>query len=375
MIYKIIPIAIKDFKQIKRDPLTLGILIVIPAFMLIMFGYALNFDVKNIKIAFFDIDKTTKSREFMTEFINSGYFEFVKNASNLKEIDELLQKGEVTIAIIIPESFTKKIIKGETAKVQILIDGTNSNTASIVVGYVNAIISSYSKKLLVEQIKKLGKNFNEVIEYKPRIYFNPELKSVKFLILGLISLILLLTCVISTSLSIVREKERNTIEQILVSPIRIGELIIGKLINYIVIAICSTVLIFFTGYFLFNIEIKGNYFMLLTVILIYLILSLSIGVLISSISNSQQTAFMLSTIITILPTFILSGFVFPIRNMPKIIQLITYIVPTRYFIAILKSIVLKGANFSSYSSDFISMFILMSIFLLLSFIRTKKIKM
>jgi ABC-2 type transport system permease protein len=375
MLNKIKPIFIKEIRQIRRDTLSLGVLVFIPAFMLVMFGYALNFDVKHIAVGFYDQDKSKTSRDFIGAFIHSEYFDYTKEVTNEKEMEEFLQRGDVKVGIVIPERFAENIIKGKTAKVQVLVDGSNSNTASTALGYINAVISNFSKDIFVKEVrKKMNTNIGEGIEYKPRVWYNPELKSIKFLILGLISLILMMSSVISTSLSIVREKERNTIEQILVSPIKPYELVIGKIINYILIAIISTVLIFVAGYFLFGVTIKGNYFMLAVSVLMYLAVSLGIGLLISSISDSQQSAFMLSSIITLLPTFILSGFVFPIRNMPLAVQCITYIIPARYFLVIIRNIVLKGSGITSYWSDLLIMTFITVLFLGLSVMRISKSK-
>ena len=361
MIVKIKPILVKEARQIIRDKLSLGIIIFIPVFMLGMFGYALSFDVKNITVGIYNEDKSKTSREFINSFIQTEYFDYKYDASSVKEIERLLQEGEILTGIIIPSGFSRDIVRGITAKVQIFVDGSNSNTASAIVGYINGTIANYSRNILVRKIEFKTNNYlSEPIDYRPRIWYNPELKSAKFLIPGLIGFILLITSVILTSLSIVREKEKNTIEQIIVSPIKAYELIIGKTITYIFISFITAILIFISSYFLFNIVIKGNYFLLFISILVYLITSLGIGLFVSSISNTQEVAFMISSIITLLPTFVLSGFAFPIRNMPLAIQLITYLVPARYFLVILRGIVLKGSGIASYWKDMLAL-ILMSI--------------
>jgi ABC-2 type transport system permease protein len=373
MINKIKPILVKEARQIMRDKLSLGIIIFIPVFMLGMFGFALSFDIKNISIGFYDEDKSKTSRDFINSFIQTEYFDYKYNASSTKEIEKFLQEGKIFTGVIIPSGFSKDMAKGITTKVQIFVDGSNSNTASAVIGYINGIISNYSKKILVRRIKsKTNTDLSEAIDYRPRIWYNPELKSVKFLVPGLIGFILLITSVISTSLSIVREKEKNTIEQIIVSPIKPYELIIGKTATYILIALITAVLIFIAGYFLFGIVIKGNYFLLFFSILVYLITSLGIGLLVSSISETQQVAFMISSIITLLPTFVLSGFVFPIRNMPIGVQLITYLVPARYFLVILRNIVLKGSGITSFWKEMLALILMSFVTLGLSINRLRK---
>ncbi len=375
MFYKIKPIFIKEIRQISRDRLSLGVLVFIPMFMLIMFGYALNFDVKHIAIGFYDEDQSKTSRDFINSFIHSEYFDYKYRASSSSELSLMLEDRKILVGITIPSTFSKDILKEKTTTIQVLVDGSNSNTGATALGYVNAIISNFSNNILVSEInRKLGRSMSEIVDYRPRVWFNPELKSVKFLILGLISLILLMSSVISTSLSIVREKEKNTIEQIIVSPIKPYELVIGKTVNYILIAIISTILIFIAGYFLFGVEIRGNYFLLSISVLLYLATCLGLGLFISSVSDTQQTAFMMSTSVTLLPAFILSGFVFPIRNMPIVLQLITYIVPTRYFLVILRSIVLKGTGLASFWPQMIALTVMAVVILGLSILRIRKSK-
>lgn len=373
MFGKIKPILVKEARQIIRDKLSLGIIIFIPVFMLGMFGYALSFDVKNITIGFYDEDNSKTSRDFINSFIVTEYFDLKSHASSSKEIERLLQEGIIKTGVIIPSNFSKDIVKGLTTKVQVFVDGSNSTTASAIVGYINGVISNYSTKILVRKLEvKANINLSEPIDYRPRVWYNPELKSAKFLVLGLIGFILLITSVILTSLSIVREKEKNTIEQIIVSPIKAYELIIGKTITYVIIALITAILIFIVSYFLFNIVIKGNYFLLFISILIYLITSLGVGLLISSISETQQVAFMISAVITLLPTFVLSGFAFPIRNMPIAVQLTTYLVPARYFLVILRSIVLKGSGIESFWKEMLALIIMSIIMLGLSIKRIRK---
>jgi ABC-2 type transport system permease protein len=373
MISRIRPILIKELRQIARDKLTLGVLLFIPVFMLIMFGYALNFDVKNISIGIFDGDGNGTSRQFVRKFTTSEYFKLTREASSSKEIDELIQKGTISVGLVIPRDFSKNIEKGITASIQILVDGSNSNTASTVLGYSNSIIASYSKDILVrETTLKLNTGISEMIDYRPRVWYNPELKSAKFLIPGLISFILMITTIITISLSIVREKERNTMEQIAVSPVKSSELIIGKAAAYILISLVIAFLIFVAGYFLFDIRIKGSLFLLFVSILIFLTACLGLGLLISTVADTQQIAFMMSVIISMLPSFILSGFVFPIKNMPFVIQIFTYMIPARYFLTILRNIVLKGSGLSAFWGEMAAMIIMSAVLLGVSIARMRK---
>lgn len=348
MFNRIKAIIKKEFRQIIRDIRSLSVLIFIPAFMLFMFGYALSLDVKHISLAVLDLDRSKTSREFIDSFCHSEYFDFNYYLKDNSEIDKLMNTGDINAAISIPPDFSKKIKSGRPAKIQVIIDGTNSNNATISSGYINVITQNFSNKILIQYYGQTKKNIILPIDFRPRIWFNPELKSAKILVTGLIAFILTIATVISTSLSIVKEIEHNTIEQIIVSPLRPIELIIGKTIPYTIISIIATILILITGYYLFDVAVKGSYIWLSVVILIFIVCCLGLGLFISAISDSQQVAFMIAIIMTMLPTFLLSGFVFPINNMPKIIQYVTHIIPAKYFLVILKSIILKGVGISAY---------------------------
>jgi ABC-2 type transport system permease protein len=341
----ILTVAKKEFKQIYRDKRTLFILVFFPMFMLMMFGYALNFDIKHIQLAVFDEDKTQTSREFVDSFIRNEYFDLNQYLDSIIQIDQLMAKEQFKAALVIPSGFSDNILNGNSPQIQIIIDGTNSNTAATIVGYVNAIIQDYSTKIILKSIMKIGKTrLTLPIDFKPRVWYNPELKSSKFLIPGLIGFILMIITVLTTSLSIVKEKERNTIEQIAVAPIKPVELILGKTLPHVLISLVASVLILTASYYLFGLTIKGSIPLLFLVTLIFLTGTLGMGLMISTIAETQQVAFMISVVTTLLPAFLLSGFVFPIRNMPVVIQAITYIIPVKYYLVVLRNILLKGTG-------------------------------
>lgn len=345
----IIPIVRKEFRQIKRDKRILGVLLFIPALMLLMFGYALNFDIKNTSMAVYDEDRSSVSRDFLNNFFVSEYFDHVRTLESKKEINGLLDGEHVRVVVIVPSSFSKKIQRGEAAAVQVIVDGSNSNAAATVLGYVSMIIQQYSLKVMAESFIRTGRQEIKLpIDFRPRLLYNPELKSAKFLVPGLIAFILMVTTVVSTALAVVRERELGTMEQIMVSPVKPVEIILGKTIPYTVISLIATVMILFLGYILFDVSIKGSILLLSLVTLLFLVGGLGVGLLISSLVETQQLAFMLSVIVSMLPTFILSGFIFPIRNMPIVIQAVTYLLPARYFLSALRSIILKGAGLSAF---------------------------
>jgi ABC-2 type transport system permease protein len=349
---RIKPVVRKEFRQIVRDKRSLGLLLVLPAFLLIMYGYALNFDVKHLSLAVFDQEKSQRSREFLDEFRHTEYFDVRYELTDQKQIDDLMEKGQVQVALVVPWDFSRSLIAGRETSVQVIIDGEETGIAGTAMGYINAIVQSYTTGVVIEALEARGGGKPSVpLELQPRVWFNPELKSVRFLIPGLMAFVLMITVVISTAFSVVREIERGSIEQIIVSPLRPHELIIGKIIPYALISLLSAHSVLLFGDLLFDVSIKGHYAWLLAGILFFLVCGLGIGLLISTVASTQQVAFMLAVITTMLPTFILSGFIFPIRNMPYVIQAVTYLIPARYFLVILRAIMLKGVGLSAFSEE------------------------
>jgi ABC-2 type transport system permease protein len=373
MFRRIKPIIKKEFRQVSRDTRTLGILVFLPMFLLVMFGYALNFDVKHISLAVYDEDRSRQSREFIQEFFQSEYFDQKYYLKDKNLINELLDENQVTGVLVVPYDFSKKVRAGQDAQVQILIDGSNSNAAGTVIGYASGIVQSYSSKILLDLLLvKTGRRFALPIDFRPRIWYNPELKSARFLVPGLIAFILMISGVVSTALSVVREKERGTMEQIIVSPIKPLELIVGKAIAYIVISLVSAYLILLMGWLIFDVPVKGSQVELFLVTVLFLFVALGMGLFISTISDSQQVAFQISALLTVLPTFLLSGFVFPIRNMPLPIQIVTYIIPARYFLVALRSIMLKGAGIAAFWQQVLFMAAFAVTITALSWVRMRK---
>jgi len=349
---RIRPVVKKEFRQIARDRRSLILLLVLPAFLLIMYGYALNFDVKHLALAVLDQEKSQRSRDFLDGFLHTEYFDLKFNLDNMKQIDDLMGRGEVQVALVIPREFSRTLLAGRETQVQVIIDGEETGIAGTAIGYVSAIAQSYSNRLVIEALSRVGQGgLNLPVDYHPRVWFNPELRSALFLIPGLMAFILMITVVISTSFSVVREIERGSIEQLIVSPLRPAELIIGKIIPYSVISFLSGHAVLLFGYLLFGVSIKGSYAWLLIGMLFFLLCGLGMGLLISTIASTQQVAFILAIITTMLPTFVLSGFVFPIRNMPVAVQAVTFLIPARYFLVILRGIMLKGVGLSAFGRD------------------------
>jgi ABC-2 type transport system permease protein len=339
-----------------------------------LFGYALNLDVRNIKIAVNNRDNSPESRDFVHMLESSGYFNVVGYIFDESEIGRYLDEKKAQCVIVFPKDMSKNTGGGSSAKIQVLIDGVDGNTANIIMNYMNIASLFYSQKLSQEFFTVTGLHSTIPIDPKPIFWYNPDLNTTKFFIPGLLAMIMVLTAVILTCLSIVREKELGSLEQLKVSPLSSLELIAGKTIPYTVVAFFVAAVTLFISMLVFKVEIKGSYLMLFVSTLIFLITSLSIGILISTIADSQQVAFQLSAFITLLPTFILSGFIFPIESMPVFIQIITNITPAKFYIRILRAIMIKGTGIESYYKDLISLVIFATILLTIATARSRKVK-
>ena len=337
-------IAKKEFKHLFRDIRMLSILLLFPVFLLGVFGYAVNFDVHHIKIVVYDEENSKISREFINSLTKSTYFDLVGYINSDSQIKEILDEKKAQCVVVIPKDFSRKFYSKQEAKIQYLIDGVDGNTANIIQFYSTAATQSLNAKLTMEVLSRAGIKSYVPIDLRPIFWFNPDLKSTRFFIPGLIAMILIITAAVSVSLSLVREKERGTIEQINVSSIKSSELLIGKTLPYVLLALVNAAMILIAGYILFDVVVKGSYSLLFLSTLIFLIASTSIGILVSVVSDSQQIAFSIATMVTMLPSFILSGFVFPIESMPVIIQVITNITPAKFFINVLRAIVLRGVG-------------------------------
>jgi ABC-2 type transport system permease protein len=371
---RIRPIIRKEFRQILRDRRSLGVLLAIPAVMLILFGYALNYDVKHVPLAIFDQDRTTTSRELTDGFLHTEYFDKVATLTSERQIDTMLVKQIARAVLVIPVNFEKDLRDNHSVEVQVVVDGSNATNATAAAGYLQAMAQDYSTKITLDALSHSGFGKPALpIDYRARIWYNPELTSPKFLVPGLIGFILMISTVISTSLSIVREREKGTMEQIIVSPIHPMELIIGKTMPYVVISLISTLLILFTGYLLFDVVIRGSIILLFMESLLFIFCGLGLGLWVSSVSDRQESAFQLATLVSILPTFMLSGFAFPIRNMPVVIQAITYINPARYFLWILRAIILRGAGLEVFWLQTLFMVIFASAIIAISWNKMKKL--
>lgn len=336
-------IALKEFLQIIRDPRSLAWAVSMPVLLLVLFGYALTLDVNRIPTVLYDLDRTPKSRDLADRFLSSQYFKLEAAVQSYAHLQEMLDTGQALMGLVIPVHFSRDLEMGWDAKIQVLMDGTDANTATIALGYANAITLLYSQDLIKEKMTRLGMGkISPPIEPRIRIWFNPDLESKNFIVPGLIAIIMSILTAILTSGTIAREWERGSMEQLVSTPIRKGELILGKLIPYFVIGLIDLTLSVLMGRYLFGVPLRGSGFLLFSLVSLFLLGAICQGILVSIVARNQLLSSQISMILSYLPTFILSGFIYPIHNMPQFIQFMTYLVPGRYVVTILKGIYSKG---------------------------------
>jgi drug efflux transport system permease protein len=347
MIKIIINIIIKEFLQLKRDPRLFGIIFISPVIQLILLGYAANLDINNINTIVFDRDKTVASRDFIEKFKSSSYFSINNYVDNYGQITDLINKGEDLWALVIPNDFEKKLQRNEQVKLQALFDGSDGNKAGIAFGYVTGVVSSYSQNILLQKLNKTGMkiSLSSTVNPELRVWYNPDLKTRYFMLPGIMGLILTIITTTLMAMGIVKEREIGTLEQIIVTPIKPFQLIIGKTIPFVILGFADVFLVMAVMVFWFGIGIRGDFLYLMFASLIYVLSSLGLGLFISTISKTQQQAMMVAMFGILLPMNFLSGFAFPIENMPNWIQPITYLIPLRYYITILRGVILKGDGF------------------------------
>ncbi len=368
--WKTVAVARKELRQIRRDRRTLLILLFVPVFFLLIYGYALNFDIRNVQLGLQDNDRSAASRELVSAFVNSGYFDLVGEAVNPDAIDAMLDRDEARAVLVIPARFGADVAAGRPTAVQFIVNGDNANTATTVVGYANGLVNSQSLRYELEA--RIGSLTGPVLTIEPRVWYNPELRSTLFLVPGLIAYIAMLTAVVSTALSIVREKEAGTMEQVRMSPIGSVPYVLGKTVPYFVVSLISAMSIVVAAMLLFDMPMRGSWVVLIGIVSLFLVGALAFGLLISSIADSQQVAFQLALLTSFLPTLMLSGFIFPISSMPTFLQVVTRIVPARYFLVALRGIVLKGVGPADFLPDVIALVVYAVVILALASVRVRR---
>ena len=338
----------KEFVQISRDARTLAIVVLLPVMLLVIYGYAINLDVNHLRLAVYDQDNSYQSRDLIGAFSHGEYFDIVASVRSNRAVTEALDDGLAKAVLVIPPTYARNLASNRVAEVQLLVDGSDSTTSSTAIGYANAIVQQQSAKITVAALQRRGITPPAAapIDARFRYWYNPELRSTNFIVPGLVAVILMMLSALLTSMTVVRERERGTIEQLVVSPVMPSELMIGKLLPYVIIAFFDVILVIAAGRLLFGVPLKGSPALVLALSAVFLTAALGIGLLISVASHNQQTAMTLAFMTTLLPSILLSGFIFPIRAMPVVLQIITNLIPARHFLVILRAIFLKGSGFA-----------------------------
>jgi ABC-2 type transport system permease protein len=339
-------IARKEFLHIIRDARSLIMALALPMLMLLLFGYALTLDVDRIPTLVYDNDRTPESRDLIARFQGSRYFQVLGTVDGYKPIETEIDRSRCLLGVVIPQDYSRNLLAGRTAPVQFLLDGSDSNTASIALGYANSVVLAYAAELRVsaQNRKGGGGRIAPPVEARLRIWYNSELKSKNYVVPGLIGLILMIIAALLTSLTIAREWEMGTMEQLISTPVRAAEIVLGKMAAFFLLGITDMTLTVVVGIFIFRVPFRGNILVLAATGCVFLVGALFWGILLSAATRSQLLAYQVGMLTSFLPAFLLSGFVFAIENMPPVIQLVTYLFPTRYFVTILKGLFLRGVG-------------------------------
>lgn len=365
----------KEFIQLRRDPRMLRLVIVAPIIQLIVFGYAVTTDIKHIPTAVIDADRSRESRELVARFSNTGYFKVLAVLERPQELAPLMDSGRVQAGVHIPCGFAKSLARGESAPLQVIVDGTDSTTAGMVLGYASGVLKRYAEEVMGERLQRLRANLIRlpVVEERTRVWFNPELKSVNYMVPGVLCTILLIVTMVLTSMAIVREREIGTLEQIIVTPIRATELMVGKILPFVLIGFVDMVLILLVATLWFRVPLRGSLLLLFALAAVFLLTTLGLGLFISTVSHTQQQA-MMTAFFIMLPSILLSGFMFPIENMPRAILWVTYLIPLRYFLNIVRGIFLKEVGIEVLWGDVLALLVIgLMLFTLASLRFTKRI--
>ena len=335
----------KEFLHVLRDPRSLGAAIAIPVLMLVLFGYALTLDVDRVPLVVWDQSQSQASRELISRFTGSRYFSLKDYVRNYRELERAIDSGAALVALVVARDFAADLAARRPAPVQLIVDGSDSTTATLAIGYAEAVAQMYSQALAVEQVQHLqGAAPRTPLDLRPRVWFNTDMQSKNFIIPGLIAVIMMIIAAMLTSLTVAREWERGTMEQLISTPVKGPELILGKLLPYFAIGMLDVVLAVLMGEFVFQVPLRGSVALLFGLAAVFLAGALALGMFISIVTRNQLLASQLSMVLTFVPAFLLSGFMYAISNMPRAIQLVTYLIPARYFVTVLKAIYLKGVG-------------------------------
>ncbi len=363
----------KEFLQMRRDRGLLPLLIVLPLVQLLLFGYVVSTDIRHLSTVVVDFDKTAQSRELVSDFSNAGYFDVNYYGQNKAQIRQLMDRSDALVALVIPVGYAQDLAAGRSPVVQIILDGTEAQTTSIARSYATLIVGRSSNNLAIAKINALSTLgvSPPTIDPRLRVLFNPDLKSVNFVVPGLMAFIMTISAILLTSVAIVRERDQGTLEQLIVTPIRRSELIIGKLFPYTIVVLIQASFVFAVGVFWFGVPFRGSIVFLYATALLFLITNLGQGLFISTISKTRQQATLTSFFI-IFPAMLISGFILPVENMPLIIQILSYAIPLKYFLIIVRAVILKGVGFEILAPEVIALAVFGAAVLVLAATRFRK---
>ena len=340
-------VFLKELHHIGRDRRSLGMALAVPVLMLLLFGYALSLDVDRVPALVYDQSGTDRSRDLVRQFEGSRYFDIRGFVDSYAAIEHAIDRSQVLLGLVIPRDYSENVASGREASVQILLDGSDSNTAAIAKGYAESIVRNYSARLRIEAANhRAGLTSASPGDNRVRIWYNSSLESKNYVVPGLIAVILQIIAALLTSLTIAREREMGTMEQVASTPLRASEIVLGKMLAYFAVGLADALIAVLVGVFIFRVPFRGSMAVLLVSACVFLVGALFWGILISSLARSQVEAYQLGFITSFLPAFLLSGFIYAVENMPAVIQAFTRIIPSRYFVTILKGVYLKGSGFA-----------------------------
>lgn len=366
-------VAKKEFIQIRRDPRSLAMALVIPIFLLLIFGYGLSLDIDHVRMLVWNQDASSEvTRDFLLNFKNSKYFKITGYTDNYRDIEHQINNGQIIMALVIPKDFSRYIKSDNPAPLQLLVDGSDANTATIAMGYVRTVVSKYNIDLVTRVLSDHGIKSSGSIDTRGRVWFNMGLTSTWFIIPGVLAMVIMIISALLSSLCIAREWERGTMEQLISTPVKAPELIIGKFIPYFAIGLFDLIMGLLMARFLFQVPFRGSYLLLIFLSSLFLTGALSQGILISVIARTQLMASQLANLTTLIPTMLLSGFIYPIFNMPRAIQLVTYFIPARYYMTVLRGLFLKGNGLYALWDEALFLFLFALFMFSLAIIRFRK---
>ncbi len=366
-------IIVKEFLQIRRDKRMLGLSLISPILQLVLLGYAATTDIRLIPMIVHDQDRSSASRELIAGFTNSGYFVLQGYAESSGEVDQAIADGKAWVALVIPTTFSKDLLAQKTTQLQLIVDGSDANSANIGLGYASQIVTRYSRSVSTKILEQHpGAKVPARVDAKTRVWYNPDLKSRNFMVPGVVALVLMIITMTLTSIGVVKEKESGTLEQLLVTPITPAQLIIGKLLPFAIIGALDVTLVLTIARFWFEVPVRGSVGLLYALSGLFVLTTLGLGLFVSTISKTQQQAMMTAQFFILMPMIYLSGFTFPIENMPQPVQYVTYILPLRYFMTIIRGIFLKGVGIAELWPQALALVIFGVCILTLSVLRFRK---